>query len=138
MSEVGYVTGEVPFVSVVLGPPGSASGERRDDPGDRSVEIESVVDTGFDGGLVISSDLLEEAGVTADGFTEVVLADGREERVPTVVVRLACGSLKFDAVGAFVMGGPRKVLVGMALLAGHRLTVDCREGGPVTISPLPQ
>ena len=119
----GSVAGFDPTVRIVLhGPRGAET-------------VPAVVDTGMQSALQLPVPLFERhrRGRPSDGSTR--LADGRvvPQREAVVEVEL-CGAR--TRVLAEEMGD--HVLIGMTLLAGCRLTVDCREGGPVTITPLAQ
>ena len=119
----GSVAGRDPMIRIVLhGPRGAEA-------------VAAVVDTGMQSALQLPAPLFERhrRGQPSDGSTR--LADGRVVPQREAVVEVVlCGTR--TRVLAEEMGD--HLLIGMTLLSGHRLTVDCREGGPVTISPLPQ
>jgi clan AA aspartic protease len=98
-------------------------------------EIEAVIDTGFDGTLTLPPALIETLGLVWRSRGRVLLADGSESL--------------FDIYETVVVwdGEPRRIavdeadidpLVGMSLLYGYELIVQAREGGTVSIQPLPQ
>jgi clan AA aspartic protease len=106
----------------VLGSPGA------------SHKIEAVIDTGFDGELLLPRTLIAALALTRQGTIHAKLADG------TRVV--------LDYYEPFIVwhGRPRTVkvldlgsvaLVGMELLQGNRLTIDAAPGGAVIIEVLP-
>ncbi|MDE2695112.1 MAG: clan AA aspartic protease [Chloroflexota bacterium] len=99
-------------------------------PSGRTLEVEAVVDTGFDRFLTLPPRVVTELDLAFVGLNSVQLADGSE------------AALDSYAVTVLWDGRPRRVvtyvsdaapLVGMALLAGHRLCVDVEPGGRVAI-----
>ena len=97
-------------------------------------EFASEVDTGFNGGLSLPADPIKRLGFVWKGFEPMKLADGSES-----LVNLYRGIIIWN-------GQPRLVnvaetesnpLLGTELLLGHRLTIDMKPGGQVTIEPLP-
>ncbi|MCY3806086.1 MAG: clan AA aspartic protease [bacterium] len=93
-------------------------------------EVDAVVDTGFNGYLVLPPMLVADLGLPVVGDGEAVLADGSEAA--------------FDVYGVtmFWDGQPRHVetgavgvdpLLGMAMLDDHDLTIQVRDGGRVVI-----
>ncbi|MXZ46218.1 MAG: clan AA aspartic protease [Chloroflexi bacterium] len=99
-------------------------------PSGRTLEVEAVVDTGFDRFLTLPPRVVAELDLAFVGLNSVQLADGSE------------AALDSYAVTVLWDGRPRRVvtyvsdaapLVGMALLAGHSLCVDVEPGGRVAI-----
>ena len=99
-------------------------------PVGQTVEIESVVDTGFTGFLTLPPDLVTKLALPFVAGGWAMLADGSE--VP------------FDTYRVTVLweGQPREILVdeadilsllGMALLDRHTLTIEVESGGRVVI-----
>lgn len=93
-------------------------------------EVDAVVDTGFNGYLVLPPMLVADLGLPVVGDGEAVLADGSEAA--------------FDVYGVTMLwdGHPRHVetgavgvdpLLGMAMLDDHDLTIQVRDGGRVVI-----
>ena len=100
----------------------------------REQEIEAVLDTGFSGSLTLPPAVIATLGLRWRTRGLVMLANGTED---------AC-----DIYTATVIwdGRPRNILVeaadtapliGMALLYGHDVHIEVREGGRVSIEPLP-
>ena len=103
-------------------------------PSGRAVEVEAVVDTGFDRFLTLPRGVVSELDLTFAGVNRVQLADGSE------------AALDGYAVTVLWDGQPRRIvsyvsdaapLVGMSLLAGHRLCVDIEYEGRVVIEATP-
>ena len=97
-------------------------------------EIESEVDTGFNGGLTLPNDTIARLGFVWKAYESMKLADESKS-----FVNLYRGIIMWN-------GEPRLVnvaesesnpLLGTELLLGHRLTIDMRPGGQVLIEPLP-
>jgi clan AA aspartic protease len=98
-----------------------------------SLLIEAVVDTGFTGHLTLPSATVEALGLPIVGSTESILADG------SLVMEDVCtGRVLWH-------GGERPVrvlvsdgtpLLGMALMRGSELRVECVGGGEVSLENL--
>ena len=93
-------------------------------------EIEALVDTGYNGHLMLTPELVYELGLPFVTASRAFLADGSEAI--------------FDVYGVTVLwdGDNRQVdaymsdatpLVGMRLLSGHNLNIDVGDGGRVVI-----
>jgi|SRR5579884_3009244 len=96
----------------------------------QSVEIEAVIDTGYDGYLTLPAHVISALGLPWHETTSAELADG--------------STVLFDVYRGIVVwnGQPRRIpideaettpLVGMRLLYGHTLTIQVLDGGNVTI-----
>ena len=116
----GVFDGEPVARIVLVGPGGSRT-------------ITAVVDTGMGDAINLPWDFFESFRLGSSRVGATIVADGREVDHPTArfLVRLAGRTIRVwgDCLG-------EEVLIGMDLLQGHRLTVDCTEGGPVLIEPL--
>ncbi len=95
--------------------------------------IQAVVDTGFNGWLALSKELISQLGLSWRREAQAILADG--------------DSTVFNVFGAEIVwdGQPQTVfvdemasdpLIGMRLLKGFRLVVEAVDGGPVRIERL--
>ena len=93
-------------------------------------EIRAVVDTGFNGYLILPPTLVAELGLPVVGEGEAVLADGSEAAFDVYGV-----TMLWDGQPRFVEAGAVGVdpLVGMAMLEGHALNIQVRDGGRVVI-----
>jgi clan AA aspartic protease len=103
-------------------------------PSGVSQKVETVIDTGFDGELVLSRAIVTALALDYRGSCPALLADGTR--------------LSLHYYEAFVIwhGRLRKVyvlqsgtvaLLGMELLQGSRVTLDAVPSGAVTIAELP-
>lgn len=101
---------------------------------DGQIEIDAVIDTGFNGYISLSRALISELGFPFRRRGRAVLADG--------------GEIIFDVYEATVIwdGERRRLevdeadtdpLVGMGLLDGYELTIEVVTGGAVAIELLP-
>ena len=95
--------------------------------------VEAVLDTGFDGELVLPEDLIEALGAPWAEARYGRLADGTE-----ILTDIYEVDLEWNGVWttAFAEALP-STLVGVSLCAGLGLTVDFVPGGSVRLSPLP-
>jgi clan AA aspartic protease len=104
-------------------------------PEGQEQEIETVIDTGFDGSLTLPPTLIVALGLVWRRRGRALLADGSESL--------------FDIYEAIVVwdGEPRRIavdeadidpLIGMSLLYGYELTVQAIDGGTVIIQALPR
>lgn len=100
----------------------------------QDLEVEAVIDTGFNGSMSLPSALIAMLGLAWRRRGRALLADGSES--------------VFDIYEATVVwdGQPRRVavdaadtdpLIGMSLLYGYELTIQAIDGGNVTIKELP-
>lgn len=101
--------------------------------GTSSVQVEAVVDTGFTGHLTLTPATVETLGLPIVGSTESILADG------SLVMEDVC------LARVLWHGGERPVrvlvadavpLLGMALLRGSELRVECVGSGGVSVEKL--
>lgn len=102
-------------------------------PAGRSEEIIAVIDTGFNGALSVPPTLAAWLALEKEETSKVRLADGVIHLFDRYHVQVLWGGQPRDVL-AFAMGDDP--LVGMALLRGHRLTIDAVDGGAVTIGPI--
>ena len=96
----------------------------------QTLEVEAVIDTGYNGLQTLPSSTVTELGLPRRGYGEASLADG--------------SIVEFDVYGVTVLwdGQPRYIdadeadstpLVGMLLMDGHNLSIDVEDGGRVVI-----
>lgn len=103
--------------------------------GATSVEVPTVVDTGFTGELVLSTETLMLLSTPPRGVVDVELADGMVTQLWWHVARVLWHGrprrvLAYEAEGAY--------LIGMALLRDSHLTIDVVPDGQVLITERPQ
>ena len=98
-----------------------------------SLEVEAVIDTGFDGELALPARTIRRLEYPYAGSAGGTLADGSEVQFAFHEGRVLWhGAVRPIAVIA-AEGQP---LIGMALLRGSRLSVEALPGGEVTVSEL--
>ena len=103
-------------------------------PNGQPRRIEAVLDTGFNGELALPATTIRQLGLPEDIRRPAVTATGA--RVSLTTYRgtvLWYGQLR----SIQVVEADSEPLLGMELLLGSRVTLDVREGGPVTIDALP-
>ena len=99
-------------------------------PSGQAREVDAVVDTGFNGYLVLPPTLVADLGLPVVGDGEAVLADGSEAAFDVYgVTMLWDGQLRYVETGAVGVNP----LVGMAMLENDDLSIHVREGGRVVI-----
>ena len=93
-------------------------------------EIETVVDTGYTGFLLLPPALVAELGLAYRSSGGAVLADGTE-----AVLEVYSGVVLWDGQRRIVRidAAGDTPLAGMRLLAGFNLNIDVRQGGTVLI-----
>ena len=99
-------------------------------PSGQAREVDAVVDTGFNGYLVLPPTLVADLGLPVVGDGEAVLADGSEAAFDVYgVTMLWDGQLRYVETGAVGVNP----LMGRAMLENHDLSIHVREGGRVVI-----
>ena len=99
-------------------------------PSGQDVEIEAVIDTGFNGYLTLPPGLVADLGLPLVGTGSGVLADGSVVRFD-----IHCCTVLWDAQERLVRVNVADTtpLVGMRLLDRHSLYVEIEDGGRVVI-----
>lgn len=97
------------------------------------IQIEAVIDTGYNGFLTLPRTTIEELDLTFVGPTRAALGDGNE-----VTMDLFLASVQWEggARDVLVLETDGGTLIGMALLGGCRLVMEVEEGGGVFIESL--
>ena len=99
----------------------------------RPVEIEFIVDTGFNGDLSVPSEIARQLESNEARPTYNEMADGSFYKAVVLSLFLD-NEIVSRVVEVLVM--PGRTLLGVALLAEWGLHVDVTEGGDVVIEPL--
>lgn len=94
------------------------------------VEIEAVIDTGFDGELTLPMALIQRLAYPFAGNSGGMLADGSEVQFDYHDGRVIWHGLHRAVVAIVAESQP---LIGMALLRGSRLQVDAEPDGKVVV-----
>ena len=95
--------------------------------------VEVVLDTGFNGHLKLTAATIQELELVRSGYRYGELADGA-----TVQFMSYHATVLWDGQPRFVtvIEADADPILGMELLQGSRVTLDVRDGGPVTIDLL--
>lgn len=96
--------------------------------------VELVIDTGFDGELILPSTLIGALGLAFAGTYYANLADGRRT-VLNYHEAIVVWHGRHRRVEVLDSGGV--ALLGMGLLQGSRLFLDAAPGGAVEIEEIP-
>jgi clan AA aspartic protease len=92
----------------------------------RSIQIEAIVDSGFEGQFCVPMDVASWVGAVTLGWGEMELADGNKVFVPTVACDVEMlGTMA--SVKAFITDA-QDPIIGTKLLEGFLLTVDFDSG----------
>lgn len=95
--------------------------------------VEAVVDTGFTGHLTLPPATVEALGLPIVGSAESVLADGSLVMEDVCLARVLWHG---EERPARVLVADATPLLGMALLRGSELRVECVGGGEVAVEEL--
>lgn len=95
--------------------------------------LEFVVDTGFVGFLTLPPAAVSALGLPYLFDTPASLADNSEVQLAVHGATIIWAGVE-TVVRVLATG--KRPLLGMALLAGHELVVQCTEGGTVTVDAL--
>lgn len=99
-----------------------------------ALEIDAVVDTGFNGELTLPRPQIEALGLPEAAVTEVTLADGRVRDVPMYEAEAEFAASTREI---FVTEAPTTPLVGTGLLWGFSLYIEFQVDGTVEVDSLP-
>ncbi len=100
-----------------------------------TLNIDAVVDTGFNGELTLPQEQIDALGLPKATVTEVILADGRVRDVPMYDAEAVLAGLSREV---FITEAPTTPLIGTGLLWGFSLYVEFQTGGAVEVAPLQQ
>ena len=102
-------------------------------PAGRTVQVDAVVDTGFNRFLTLPSAMVAELELPLTGFARVVLADGTEVSFKVYGAMVLWGGRERDVAVYSVDGTP---LIGMVMLSDHSLYAEVRDGGRIAIQAI--
>ena len=103
-------------------------------PGGVEADVDVIVDSGFTASLTLSMTMVTALGLARQSGGTAVLADGSVRQFNICAAEVAWGGT-WRAVLVSVVGN--ESLLGMRLLAGHKLVIEVVPGGLVEILPLP-
>lgn len=99
----------------------------------QTTSVDAVIDTGFNGDLILPPDVISELELKLQGYQKAILGDGTTSQFQVYAATVIWdGSRKLVEVNAATSG----VLIGMGLLEGYKLEVNTIPNGIVTITSL--
>ncbi|AFY54285.1 MAG: clan AA aspartic protease [Richelia sp. RM2_1_2] len=98
-----------------------------------NIEIQFVVDTGFEGFLTLPPAAIAKLGLTYLTQINANLANNSNVSTDVFLATILWNGIKRD-VTVLAMG--RRPLVGTALLQDYHLGIDFREGGTVSVDEI--
>jgi clan AA aspartic protease len=103
-------------------------------PGGVESDVDFIIDSGFTASLTLPMTLITTLGLARATGSSALLADGSVRQFDVYAVEVAWGG-NWKTVMVSAIGN--ESLLGMRLLAGHKLVIDVVPGGLVEILPLP-
>ena len=95
--------------------------------------VEAVIDTGFNGDVILPIDIVLSLGLELQGYQESVLGDGTIAKFPVYLGTVIWdGQKQIVEINAATTGS----LIGMGLLEGYKLEIDSISNGVVSITSL--
>lgn len=95
--------------------------------------VDFVIDTGFNGNLILPGDLVERLNLQLAGKRRATLGDGNTVLLDVCIASVLWYKERREVLALRADGGP---LIGMSLLHGNRLNMEVVNGGEVTIEPV--
>jgi clan AA aspartic protease len=102
-------------------------------PAGQECQVEAAIDTGYDGFITLPASLIHDLDLPFAGTAQATLADGNQVRMALFRAAVVWEEEPSEVLVLASEGG---VLLGMAMLAGSRLTLDVEADGAVTIESL--
>jgi clan AA aspartic protease len=101
--------------------------------GNSKIAVDAVINTGFNGDLILPIEIVSELGLVPQGYQKATLGDGTisQFRVYAATV-IWDGERKLVEVNSATAG----ILIGMGLLDGYKLEVNATPNGDVSIIKL--
>jgi clan AA aspartic protease len=103
-------------------------------PHGQEEHVEAIIDTGFNGFMVLPAPLVATLGLPYHTRTIATLADGTSVTLAIYHATIVWHEQDRSVYVLVAEGGP---LIGMALLYGNRVMLDVVDCGPVTVAELP-
>ena len=103
-------------------------------PTGAELDVDALVDSGFTSSLALPEATVATLGLWRRRRGTAVLADGSVRQFNIYTVEVAWDGNWRPVLVSAVGNEP---LLGMGLMAGHRLLIDVGPGGAVELSPLP-
>jgi clan AA aspartic protease len=103
-------------------------------PGGFELDVDAIVDSGFTSSLTLPTAVITALGLARQSGGSAVLADGSVRQFDIFSAEVEWGG-SWRAVLVSAVGN--ESLMGMGLMAGHKLVIEVTQGGNVEISPFP-
>jgi clan AA aspartic protease len=101
-------------------------------PGGFELDVDAIVDSGFTSSLTLPTAVITALGLARQSGGSAVLADGSVRQFDIFSAEVEWGG-SWRAVLVSAVGN--ESLMGMGLMAGHKLVIEVTQGGNVEISP---
>lgn len=101
--------------------------------GNLDVEIQFVVDTGFEGFLTLPPDVVVKLDLPYVAKIQANLADNSKVTTNAYALKIVWNSVERDVI---VLAMGRRPLIGTALLEDFHLSIDFYEGGTVLVDEI--
>lgn len=95
----------------------------------------AIIDTGFNGGITLPIDWIEDLGLSQAGDEQMVLADGSLTAAPLFDAYVILNETAYNVVVADASGKP---IAGTNLFWGFSLYVEFEANGAVELERLPE
>ncbi|MDS1347555.1 clan AA aspartic protease [Planktothrix agardhii] len=102
-------------------------------PENLDIEIECVVDTGFEGFLTLPSSAIAKLGLPYIGEINANLADNSNVATNVYLATILWDGVEKDVA---VLGMVHRPLIGTALLEDYHLSIDFCDGGTVLVDDI--
>ena len=102
-------------------------------PENSDIEIECVVDTGFEGFLTLPSTVITKLGLPYIARINANLADNSNVATNVYLATILWKRVEKDVA---VLGMGRRPLIGTALLEDYHLSIDFCDGGTVIVDDI--
>lgn len=103
-------------------------------PAGAELNVDAVIDSGYSGALTLSSARAASLGLPHHSTGGAILGDGSVRRFDVYEAEVEWDG---NWLPVLVSAVGNEILVGMRLLAGHKLCMEIVPGGAVEINPLP-
>lgn len=100
----------------------------------QEIQVEAVIDTGFNGFLTLPVELIPDLELQFVGTTNAALGDGKQVYFDVYEATVVWDGKERNVAALATDGG---ALVGTSLLWGHTVTLTMEAGGAVRIEALP-
>jgi len=98
-----------------------------------NIEIDCIVDTGFEGFLTLPSAVISKLGLQYIARIDANLADNSNVAVNVYLATILWNGVEREVA---VLGMGRRPLIGTALLEDYHLSIDFYDGGTVLVDDI--